>query len=232
MTEIGFDVIGELNIEPGETFSWSDKVSSLYCIISGNISSDPKTLIKVLTHLSTLYQGVFYVAGTLEYHKCASMFNRLQELIIICESIPNVCFLHQHVAIINGVAVMGANGWGTSGNLSDSGVLVKTANRQDDIRYISESIRRLQRHPDVKNIVMVTNAVPDDYLYFGEKPKTDIAQIPLSESLELDSEHKISHWVFGSYNKSVDTYYNGINYINNPYERNSPYYAKRITIEI
>ena len=67
MLDIGFDIISDLNLEPNDNFNWEDKATSLYCILSGNISSDVQTMVNVLSHLSRFYQGVFYTPGLLEY---------------------------------------------------------------------------------------------------------------------------------------------------------------------
>ena len=68
-------------------------------------------------------------------------------------------------------------------------------------------------------------------MYFGEKPQFE-NDVPLDIVLSVDTEKKISHWLFGSYEKIVDIAKNDINYLTNPcYDRN-PYYAKRIDIEL
>ena len=232
MQDIGFDIISDLNLDPNESFNWENKRTSLYCIVAGNISSNTRTITQVLAHLSTFYQGVFYVAGELEFQTSSSIPDRIKELSDICDSIPGVCLMHQKVAVINGIAVLGANGWSEAGKLTPTGMLVKNASRNDDIAYLTKSIAKLQRHLDIKNIVVVTNAVPRDDLYFGETPTYDVGQTPLHESLDVDTEHKVTHWVFGTYNKPSDTFIDTINYVNNPYERRTTYWPKRITISV
>ena len=115
MQEISFDIIGDLYLSVNEHFTWEGKATSLYCIIAGNISNDVNTIKKVLTHLSQVYQGVFYVPGTLEYDSTESIPERLSEIIHIVNRIPNMCMLHQHVAVIDGVAIVGVNGWCDAG---------------------------------------------------------------------------------------------------------------------
>lgn len=83
---------------------------------------------------------------------------------------------------------------------------------------------------DVCKIIMVTNSVPSPDLFFGEEPTDIYSQIPIAAALMYDTENKVSHWVFGSYGKVVDTTYEGINYINNSYYKREPYWAKRIEI--
>ena len=104
--------------------------------------------------------------------------------------------------------------------------------RHEDFSYLYKCLGKLQRHLDVKKIVIVTSAVPHDNLYFGERPDDLSDQIPLCEVIEADTEHKVTHWVFGTYEKNVDTVIDNINYINNPYNHVMPYYAKRLPILI
>lgn len=232
MQEIGFDVISDLNLDPDESFNWENKATSLYCIVAGNISCNIRTVLQVLVHLSTLYQGVFYVPGVSEYETARTIPGRMQELATICDNISNVCLLHQQVVIIDGIAVVGANGWADTDQPSNVSLMLKTAARFEDILYLSSSIGKLQKHLDVKKIIVVTSAVPKEELYFGEMPDNEKEQIPICEALESDTEHKVSHWVFGTYTKTVDNKIDNINYINNPYQKQSPYWAKRISISI
>ena len=75
MQDIGFDIIGELFINPNDSFNWENKATSLYCIVTGNISSDMRVLVQVLAHLSKFYQGIFYVPGKLEYETSEHHFH-------------------------------------------------------------------------------------------------------------------------------------------------------------
>ena len=110
--------------------------------------------------------------------------------------------------------------------------MVRTAARYEDQRYLRSTIEKLQRHLDVKKVIVVSSAVPKEDLYFGEEPVIVYDQIPLCNVLAADTEHKIKHWVFGTYDKLVDTEINGIQYLNNPPSRKSPYWAKRLTVSI
>ena len=83
---------------------------------------------------------------------------------------------------------------------------------------------------DVKKIVVVTNSVPDPSLFFGEEDQDIYNQLPPTICLANDTEHKVTHWVFGSYKKEVDTVLNDINYINNSRGDRNPYWAKRINV--
>jgi hypothetical protein len=232
MQDIGFDIIGDLHLAPDDHFNWENKATSLYCIIAGNISSDTRTIIQTLSHLSRFYQGVFYVPGQLEYADAVDISTKTKELIVIASSIPNVCLLHQQVAIIDGIAVLGSNGWADSGITPTISETARTVARDEDMFYLHKSIEKLQKHLDVKKIIVISNTVPQEELYFGEAPHQKNAQIPFKEVLRSDTEHKVTHWVFGTYRKTVDTYINDINFVNNPYLSKNPYWAKRITLTV
>jgi hypothetical protein len=233
MQDIGFDILSDLRLEPEESFNWENKASSLYCLVPGNVSADPGTVIQTLSHLTNHYQGVFYVPGNLEYQD--SPFGeeqRTDELNEITSRVTGVIMLYQNVVIVDGVAVLGINGWADGGHEHNEEELAKTRYRLEDTIYLRQSIHRLQKHLDVKKIIVLSNGVPMPELYYGEQPDIVKSQLPLNVVLESDTEKKVSHWVFGSYNKSVDTVINNISYINHPYVRNSPYWPKRITLTV
>ena len=108
MLDIGFDIISDLNLEPNDNFNWEDKATSLYCILSGNISSDVQTMVNVLSHLSRFYQGVFYTPGLLEYDSSPlqNINQRTSDIQNIAKKLPNVILLHHNIVIVDGVAVV------------------------------------------------------------------------------------------------------------------------------
>lgn len=224
-----FDVISDLALLPTDNFDWTGKAESLYCIVAGNVSSDLHTIQKTLIHLSRLYQGVFYITGSLEYQNVDNIPDRTGLLGIICSSIQNVSLLYNHVVIIDGVAVLGANGWyGTEVTPEKS--MARDCRQADDQYYLRQSINRLQLHLDVTKILVVTNSVPKPELYFGEEDDSIYDQIPPAMALSTDTMKKVTHWVYGSYHKEVDVTENGIHYVNNAKGNRSPYWAKRITV--
>jgi len=229
--KIGFDVISDLNLKPNELFGWEGKATSLYCIIAGNISNDLRTIHQILLHLSHFYQGVFYTAGTLEYEGVTNLAHRTDELFNLCKSIRNVAYLHNHVVIIDGIAIVGSNGWST---LEDKYPLLPIdaieQERYQDIGYLSNTIEKLQLHLDVKKIIIVSHSAPSYELLFGEEPDLIYSIPPLKLSLIKDLESKVTHWVYGHYDKTVDIVIDGINYVNNSYYKRNPYWAKRIEI--
>lgn len=232
MQDIGFDILSDLNLAPNDSFNWTNKASSLYCILAGNVSSNFRTVAQVLVHLSTCYQGVFYVPGELEYVTTDNIIDRTEDIAVLCDKIPNVVLLHQNVAVIDGVAIIGANGWNNSGNLQTVEEMFRVAARYEDFKYLSKTIEKLQRHLDVKHIIVVSSAVPREDLYYGEEPTVVYDQTPLYNILCKDTEHKVKHWVFGTYSKLVDTTLENINYVNNPYKSINLSIAKRLTVSV
>jgi hypothetical protein len=232
MQEIGFDIISDLNLNPNDSFNWENKATSLYCIVAGNISSNIRTVIQVLLHLSSKYQGVFFVPGKLEYETTDDFNRRTTELKSIAHVIPNLVMLYQNVIVVDGVALLGSNGWGNIQHSLDVKNLAMTAAKYEDFTYLLSSLGKLQKHVDVKKIIVVTSAVPTEELYFGEIPENVVDQIPLNEILHSDTEKKVSHWVFGTYNKPVDTVLNDVQYLSNPHNQYGPYWAKRIALTV
>jgi hypothetical protein len=228
---VGFDIIGDLYLEPNESFNWENKATSLYCLVAGNISSDLRTVLQTLLHLSKFYQCIFYTPGPLEYKNCEDIESRTTQLFKLCNKIPRITILHQHVAIIDGLAILGINGWYNEFVIPENSPHVNIE-RINDIQYLGSSIEKLQKHLDVKKILIISSSVPKTELYFGENPDVQGVNIMLHHALEYDTESKVKYWVFGTYKKIVDTTIDGINYINNPYFKRNPYWAKRINVEI
>lgn len=215
--EIGFDVISDLHLLPEEPINWHGKATSLFCIVAGNISDHLKTIHQTLWHLSQFYQGIFYIGGALEYSG-APIHERTNDLTKICNQVRNVTYLHHHVVIIDGVAILGATGWYGQSEATEAVA---------DCNYLSQSISKLQLHRDVKRIVLVSNTVPDATFYFG----SNIEATPsLSYCLENDTEKKVRHWVYGQENTNTEMTTNKVNYVNNSAYGKSPYWAKRILV--
>lgn len=228
--EIGFDLISDLYLDPEENFNWEGKATSLYCIVAGNISSDTRTIFQTLSHLSRFYQGIFYVPGLLEYAYSLDHEQRTKELASIIKKLPKVALLYHHVVVIDGIAILGANGWSADREDDIDMNLIKS--RLDDIAYLNKSVSKLQTHLDVKKILVITSCIPRRQLYFGKIPDHVEDHIYPDYCLTSDTELKITNWVFGSFETDVDTVYNGVHYANNPYLKKRPYWAKRISISV
>lgn len=230
--KIGFDVISDLNITDVNTFDWTGKATSQYCIIAGNISHDLSIVKHILLYLGKFYQGIFYIAGTLENDSHYKARYRNAELTRLCRSLRNVTYLYNFVVIVDGVAIVGVNGWSTGREKDLVEEVIKDKLRNHDIEYLQITLERLQLHGDVKKIIVVSHSVPNHELYFGEHPRELEMFTPLTASLGVDSEQKVSHWVYGHYPKRVDIIKHGVNYINNSYYNKTPYWAKYIEVEI
>ena len=207
MIDIGFDVIGDLHLKRNTSFNWENKATSLYCILSGNISSDVRTMTQTLTHLSKFYQGVFYCPGSAEYKDTVNTNERTAMIVNLSQQIPNLVILHHNIVIVDGVAIIGSNCWETAttpGHSISIEDLKYNQYRLDDMAFLHTTIEKLQRHLDVKKIVIVTNAVPNPNCYFGEIPAYSETQIPLYTIINADTESKVTHWIYGSYSKPVD----------------------------
>lgn len=230
--EIGFDVIGDLFLSPNDEFNWEGKATSLYCIVTGNVGSDMGTLHKTLSHLTEHYKGILFVPGSYEFSDCDDFRQRNEDINYVCKQL-NVASLWHHVVILENIAIVGCNGWADSDQFIDH-IDASTADelRYEDVIYLKNSINKLQKHGDVNSIIIVTNSVPSKELYFGESPEYVDDQIPLDICLNADTEHKVTHWAFGSYGKAVDYKTNGISYISNPYRNLEPYWPKRINTSI
>ena len=228
---IGFDIISDLYLSPDDKFDWDGKATSLYCIVAGNISNDLKTIRRTLSHLGQHYQGVFYCLGSLEYEDCINIETRTKEIFKTCNTLRNVALLHHHVVIVESVAILGINGW--YGNTVPTDPITNLqieVFRNEDIIYLKNSLDKLQRHLDVKSVVLVSNSVPSEKLYFGQVPDFVKEQIPIDVTLVADTEHKVTHWAYGTYDKGVDVTLDKISYINNPSYKKVSYYPKRIEV--
>lgn len=225
--EIGFDLISDLNLDPEDSFNWEGKATSLYCIIAGNISKDLRTVYQTLGHLSKFYQGIFYVPGLLEYTG-VDHETRTKEISGLMKRLPKVALLYHHVVIVDGIAIVGANGWSADNPIDINPELVK--DRLDDIAYLNKSVSKLQTHLDVKKVLVITACIPRRQLYFGKIPDHVEDHIYPDYCLTSDTEMKITHWAFGSVETQIDTIISGVKYVNNPYFKKQPYWAKRILI--
>lgn len=229
--KIGFDIISDLHLSSDDVFDWENKATSLYCLVAGNLSSDLRTIEDLLSILSEYYQGVFYIPGYLEYQGVEDIDKRTKDLIKISNKVKNLAVLHNHVVILDGVAITGCNGWSNANSQHISFRERAKLMHHEDLIYLKHSLDKLQRHLDVTKIIVVSNSVPTPRLYFGEEPENIDSELPLDIVLNSDTMRKVTHWVFGNHKKIVDTAINNINYVNNPCYDKNPYWAKRIEID-
>lgn len=231
--QFGFDIISDLNLEKEDKLDWEGKATSLYCLIPGNISDNMHVVMSTLRHLSTHYHGIFYIDGSLENTVVEDREKRIEEIAKICSSLKNVVYLHNHVVVVDGIALVGINGWYGNCIPEDSFNRLRVEMyMHEDLAYLGKTIEKLQLHVDVKKVVIISNSVPSKELFFGECPNDMVNWLGPTAGLVSDTEAKVTTWVYGSYNKTVDTVINGIRYMNNSSYKRQPYWPKRFDLEL
>lgn len=261
--QFAFDLISDLHVETWDKFNWEGQPTSPYCVVAGDVSRDPEIVMETLEHLGQQYAGVFYIDGNDEHrHYLDNISNSYQILNQALDGVKNVVYMQDNCVIINGVAIIATNGWWTYDfnpfidveqsqiwYESQTGVSSSVASSINgiayhDAAYLINSVSRLQKQRDVKQIVIVSHTVPAPWIIehdldFTNNFRTNVmGNKHLNLALGEDTEGKIRAWCFGHYHKSVDQYHKGIRYICNPQGRGdtqwqqSPYFPKRIEIEI
>jgi len=261
--QFAFDLISDLHVETwGQGFDWTGQATSSVCVVAGDIARDRRTVINTLRHLGQCYQAVFYIDGNDEHtdHRADLDFSYL-EFTHKLAKIPNVIYLQDNVAVIDGVALLGTNGWwgfdfdhgvsaeqsliwyGEKENLNTLQLRDIRRRSTADAAYMMSSVKRLQTHRDVKKIVMVTHTVPDPALIEHDIDLANHLKFNIMgnrymmQAMAADTENKISTWCFGHYHGSVDQIRSGIQFVNNCKGRGdspysrSVYYPKRIVVD-
>lgn len=257
-----FDLISDLHVESWPNFDWTDQPTAPYCVVVGDVSRDRQVLIDTLTHLGQIYLGVFYIDGNDEHrYYINDLDSSYHELNSTVASIPNVINMYDNVVVINGVALLAVNGWWTydfDPTLDISQCLAWYQNylgcsaesatnvvdhAYHDVAYLCRSVHRLQTHPDVKKIVLLSHTVPTPQVTMHDIELLDtwryncLGNSHLLKAINSDTEQKIHTWCFGHYHKSVDQHIDGIRYVNNCRGRGdtpwgvTTYYPKRIEIK-
>jgi UDP-2,3-diacylglucosamine pyrophosphatase LpxH len=240
-----FDLISDLHLETwSEELNFLGQATSPVCVVAGDIARDHAAVKKFLKHLSECYAAVFYIDGNDEHRfqlsDLGASYAKLNQAI---RRIPRVTYLQDNVVVIDGVAILGTNGWwgfdldetldleGSKQSMKNRyearhpEVVVDTQMIQDasgtDAAYLVSSVQRLQTHQDVKKIVIVTHTVPEAELIQHD---IDLAHNYAFNCMgnrlmrlvhTNDTERKIHTWCFGHYHGSVDRILNGIRYVNN-----------------
>jgi hypothetical protein len=248
-----FDLISDLHVETWDDFNWTGQATSPYCIVAGDIARDRKTVIDTLRHLGSCYQAVFYVDGNDEHvHYYENLNDSYADLASKIRRIPNVVFLQDNVVVVDGVAIVGTNGWWTydldisidseqvSQWFQDKATVsrhcAKTVGRMGatDATYMVSSIKRLQTHTDVKKIVCVTHTVPNSSLISHDIDLADSLRFNtmgngyMMQSLLSDTENKVHTWCFGHYHGSIDQIRQNIRFVNNCRGRGDTEYKKYV----
>lgn len=260
--QFSFDLISDLHVETWGEFDWTYQPTSPYCVVAGDVSRDRKVLAQTLRHLGECYQGVFFIDGNDEHRNyLENLGQSYRDLRRYVDKFKNVVFMQENVVVVNGVAFLAANGWWSfdMNPMIDREESITWCNQQyqtssgvapqilsmalNDAAYLHHSIKKLQKHQDVKTIVIVSHTVPMSTLINHDLEldghyRFNITGNPhLEAALDADSEGKIKTWCFGHYHKSIDRVINGVRYVNNckgrantPWAQSS-YFPKRITLD-
>lgn len=259
--KLAFDLISDLHVESWDQFDWSGQATSPMCVVAGDVALDPINLKKTLTHLGQNYQLVMYIDGNEEHkHNWDNIGHNTSSIYKMIKKIPNVVYLHDNVVIINGVAFLGTNGWwswdfdptidkdqccqwfSSSYHTNQIVPYMIEGIAQTEKQYLYNSVSRLQTHPDVKKIVIITHTVPTVKFVEHDLELADSYRINGMGSemlgiLNADTQKKISHWCMGHYHGSIDQTIDQVRYVNNPrgrgdtHWRQTIYYPKRIEVE-
>lgn len=260
---LSFDLISDLHLETRDDFDWRGQPTSQCCVIAGDISKNTNDIKSCLSHLSECYKKVIYIDGNAEHRwNYADLGSSYQNLIEKTQEIPNVIFLQDNMVIINGVAIVGSNGWWTYDfnpnisfeysvhhaakryNINISDAITLRSMAINDANYLANTINRCQTMPDIRKVVVVTHTVPHEVLTEHDKDLSNDYQYNLlgnsyiKQVFEQDTEKKIDTWCFGHYHKEVDSVINNIRYVNNCLGENgsrwakSVYHPKRIEVKI
>jgi hypothetical protein len=252
MMQFTFDLISDLHIETwNEPFDWSGRATSPHCVVVGDIAQDRSHIVECLVHLGQCYQAVFYIDGNAEHTNYRDrLVESYQDLVFRINTIPNVVYLQDNVVVVDGIAILGTNGWwgfdldlGISPEQSQQWYAEKEGLNQDaiqsikrmattDANYMISSVKRLQTHVDVKKIVMVTHTVPipeliaHDIDLDGSLRFNTMGNRFMQHALSQDTENKIHTWCFGHYHGSIDQTRNGVRYVNNCRGRGDTKYSQ------
>lgn len=252
--KLAFDLISDLHVETwDQPFDWTGMATSMLCVVAGDVAKDRQVLKQTLTHLGECYRAVFYIDGNDEHRNTLDDLGQSYRSLAedLCD-IPNVTYLQDNVVIVDGVAFLGTNSWwsfdfnpnldfdqtkewhSTHYNLPNTVTDSIEAMAFQDFAYLTKSVERLQKHRDVKNIVLVTHTVP-----FYDLIKHDIELIDnprsgcvgnsmILRALSTDTETKISTWCFGHYHSAVDYNIEGIRFVNNCKGRGNTSWNKHV----
>lgn len=238
---LAFDLISDLHVETWEgTFDWSDRATSPYCVVAGDVARDRSLAIQTLAHLGRCYQAVFYIDGNDEHRNyMEDLDGSYRSLARQLSQLKNVVYLQDNVAVVDNIAFVGTNGWWgwdfdmtidptesaiwfqAKHSLSSDAIKRLTRMSNQDSTYLSSSVKRLQTHNDVKKIVIVTHTVPDPALIehdiglVGKHKFNQMGNSFIGSALSQDTENKIHTWCFGHYHGSVDQIRNNARFVNN-----------------
>ena len=261
--KIHFDLISDLHVDTwDETFSWEGKATSPYAVVAGDISRERADIRPVLEEISKHYIMTMFVDGNDEHRwgldNLGESYKTLKEDI---GTIKDFIFLQDDCLVIDNVAFVGTNGWTCFDFADDNSYLDNKrwmeerykismyagqqieAMAMSDAGFLCRTVKKLQTHPDIKKIVMISHFVPDAQLLKHDVYLDSTHRLGttgnswLTRCLEEDHEKKIDTWCFGHYHSDIEMNLDGVRYINNARGRNGTdwckpvYYPKRIEID-
>jgi len=259
--QLSFDLISDLHLDD-QSIDFAGLATSSICVVAGDVAENHDSVVACLSHLSRCYQQVLYIDGNSE-HKYNLLDLELSQLTLkhSIEQLKRVQYLYDDVVVINGVAFVGANGWwafdfdsATDPNLiaqwyqsvmsvqfDPEQIVLQSIN---DAAYLTHTVEKLQTHPEVRQIIIVSHTVPNPALISHDielngSYKFNVMGNRLLKAVRIvDTESKISTWCFGHYHGAIDQYIDGVRYVNNCRGRPSTqhwqyaYYPKKITVTI
>jgi len=262
--QVAFDLISDLHVETwDEPFEWTGMGTSMIAVVAGDVSRDRDIVRSTLAHLGKCYKAVIYIDGNDEHRwNLDNLGESYQTLADELADIENVIYLQDNVVVIDGVGFIGTNSWWTYDfDNSDSydsskqwfaeryNIDLTTANNVEamalhDVKYLTKSIKRLQTHQDIKELVVVTHTPPDPELLAHDPELEGTHMLNCSGNSHIlkafveDTESKINTWCFGHYHGDVDKRLHGVRFVNNcrgrsgtPWSK-SVYQPKRIVVEV
>lgn len=244
--QFNFDLISDLHLDtwPHE-IDWDGRATSNYAVVLGDVCRNKDNLVCALEALAQCYQAVFYIDGNDEH---VGHWNDLEgsytDLKRRLDVIDRLVYLQDNVVVINGVAILGTNGWWgfdldptidphdaqqwwiekwrqQSEIVTRENAVHIAAMSRSDATYLASSVNRLQTHMDVKKIVVVTHTVPraeliqHDVDLDGCYRFNTMGNSNMNLVLAADRMKKITTWCFGHYHGSVDQTRDGVRYVNN-----------------
>jgi len=250
MTYMNFDLVSDLHADDQD---WSCiQPTSPICVAAGDLARDREVLRRCLTDLGQRYETVLYVDGNDEHrHTLTDLQQSYRDLRTLVETIPNVVWLQDRIVTINDVAFVGTNAWWTF-DLDPNFTVDETMQCMaqylgidtqhcdsvlswaiQDAGYLASSVRRLQVHLDVTQIVLVTHSVPDARLIQSDPDLAQNFRINttvntwVDRALREDTEQKVTTWCFGHYHHSRDEMLGSVRYVSNPRGRlDTPWHVK------
>jgi len=259
--QMSFDLISDLHLD-SDNYDCTGIATSSICIVAGDVAEDRATTVNFLNNLAKCYQQVLYIDGNAEHkHHLLELESSYLDLKYHIAKLKKVQYLYDDVIVINGVAFIGTNGWWgfdfdpsidsnqsaqwyrsvMSCPCSTDEIILQSIN---DAAYLAHTVEKLQTHPEVKQIIIVSHTVPVPELIAHDVDleasyKFNVMGNRLLDAVRMvDTESKISTWCFGHYHGAVDQHINGIRYVNNCRGRSGTqhwqyaYYPKKITVDI